>query len=100
RGWGALHPPEIRPTLPAAAPAGTGGVSAALHTETDHAPGYAHLTLCVDPDGRVDFFPQGDAAQVERALRLVLRTFAEHPEAIRCAAGTCDGGCGHAVRRG
>ena len=52
------------------------------------------------PDGRVEFFPAGDAAQVERALRLVLRAFTDHPEAIRCAAGTCDGGCGHAVRRG
>ena len=59
----------------------------------------AHLTPCVHWDGTVKFYPEGDPAQLEAGLRLALRTRREQPAAIRCAAGACDGGCGHAIRR-
>ena len=59
--------------------------------------GFAHLVLCVGPDGGVKFFPEAaDPHQLVRALEVIVRIFSEHPETIRCAAGACDGRCGHA----
>ena len=55
----------------------------------------AHLTICFRPDGRADFFPEGDADELARRLGRLVLIFAEHPEAVRCAAGACGGTCGH-----
>lgn len=51
--------------------------------------GTAHLELCIGPDNRVRFYPSGDAAQIEAALRRLVRLFSESPALIACAAGTC-----------
>ncbi|MBI4641421.1 MAG: hypothetical protein HY731_12050 [Candidatus Tectomicrobia bacterium] len=57
-----------------------------------------HLTLCFLPDGTVNFYPETfDPERLYRRLKRVLKVFRQHPEALRCAVGACDGRCGHAT---
>jgi hypothetical protein len=72
-----------------------------MATHRDHkAAGFAHLTICVGPDGgTVKCYPDGEPEQLARGLALLLKTFTQDPGAVRCAAGLCDGSCAHGVRR-
>ena len=56
-----------------------------------------HLTICFLPDGESKFYPEGnDRQELARRLARLVEILHERPEAIRCAAGACDGTCGHA----
>ncbi len=58
-------------------------------------PGFVHVTLCVGPDGRVNFYPDGDPERLAERLAFIVQLFSERPTLIRCAVGACDGACGH-----
>ena len=57
---------------------------------SDAAP-FAHLEICVGPDGAVQLYPSGDPEALAAALRLLVRMFTEQPGAIDCAAQLCAG---------
>ena len=57
----------------------------------------SHLAICFRPDGTIDFYPEGsDRQELARRLGRLVEILHERPEAVRCAAGACDGTCGHA----
>jgi hypothetical protein len=49
----------------------------------------AHVTICIGPNGVVEFWPQGNARRITEALKLAVRIFTEDPHAIEHAAGLC-----------
>ncbi|HEV8609085.1 MAG TPA: hypothetical protein VGS98_03340 [Thermoanaerobaculia bacterium] len=54
-----------------------------------HPPIVAHVTICVGPNGVVQFWPEGDPRRIAEALRLAVKVFVEDPHAIEHAAGLC-----------
>ena len=58
---------------------------------------HAHLTICFGPGGGIDFYPDADADKeaIVAGLTRVVEILHDDPDAIRCAAGACDGTCGH-----
>ena len=58
---------------------------------------HPHITISFPPDGESKFYPEGDdRPELARRLTRLVQILHEHPEAIRCAAGACDGTCRHA----
>ncbi len=58
----------------------------------DHAP---HLIICFDGDGVGRFFPEGDLSQCVESFCTIIKLLHEHPEAVRCALGLCQGAHEH-----
>jgi len=55
-----------------------------------------HLELCWGPDGQLNFYPETlDPERLARRLVEMVALLNERPRLIRCAAGACDGNCGH-----
>jgi len=57
---------------------------------------HLHITICFKPNDKINFYPEGDRKELAVRLRRVVDLLHDRPELIRCAAGACDGTCGHA----
>lgn len=68
------------------------GHDSALHRLEDEL-AFDHLTLCLGPDNRVDFFPDtADSHRLAERLCFVVELLHRLPPAIACAAGACEDG--------
>jgi hypothetical protein len=52
--------------------------------------GFAHLEICIAPDGSFKTYPTGNPEPIVQALRVLVRVLTEHPETALCIAGACD----------
>ena len=59
------------------------------------------LTICFETGGTVRFYPEStNADELAQRLGRLVDVLHERPEAVRCAAGACDGLCSHGALGG
>ena len=60
-----------------------------------HVASQQHLALCFDGSD-TNFYPEGpDREEIARRFLQIVEMVHERPELAKCAAGACDGTCGH-----